>query len=97
MAQSLLSVMQSMRDKIAVLAAGVDQLRQTNRLLEEEIQELRRMVSNLEKERDEARLESEYLTVSHRLASDPDSLIDTRRLIASWIRNIDRCIEMLKE
>lgn len=68
-----------------------------NHKLEEEIADLRLEIAEARRERDRARLYAEYLTVSHRLADSPDTLIDTRRHIAKLIRNIDRCLEMLKE
>ncbi len=68
-----------------------------NRELEEENESLRRALAEAKSDRDRALLDAEYLTVSHRLADSPDTLIDTRRHIAKLIRNIDRCLEMLKE
>ena len=43
------------------------------------------------------RQDCEYLEVSHKLADNPDTLVATRRRLAGLIRNIDRCLEMLKE
>ena len=97
MASSLLSVLESMRVKIDSLTENVETLREKNRMLEEENEVLRRTIDETRIERDKAKLESDFLTVSHRLADDPDSIIDARRLISRLIRNIDRCIEMLKE
>lgn len=97
MAPSLLSVLESMRVKIGALKESVDELRARNRMLEEENEVLRRSIEDMTRERDKAKLESDFLAVSHRLAQDPDTIIDARRLIGRLIRNIDRCIEMLKE
>lgn len=97
MASSLLSVLDSMRNKIDALNESVEALRARNRMLEEENEVLRRTIEDTSRERDKAKLESDFLTVSHKLAQDPDSIIDARRLISRLIRNIDRCIEMLKE
>ncbi|MBD5189046.1 MAG: hypothetical protein HDS95_02040 [Bacteroidales bacterium] len=97
MAPSLLSVLESMREKIDALNESVNDLRTRNRMLEEENEVLRRTIEDTSRERDKARLESDFLAVSHRLAEDPDTIIDARRLISRLIRNIDRCIEMLKE
>lgn len=97
MAQSLLSVLETMREKIDALNAGIQELRERNRQLEEENQELRREMESALRDKQKAELETQYLSVSHRLAESPDTIIDARRLIAGWIRNIDRCIEMLKE
>lgn len=97
MAQSLLTVLETMREKIDALNASIEQLHLRNRALEEENKELRREIEAAVREKEKAQLETEYLAVSHRLAADPDTIVDARRLIAGWIRNIDRCIEMLKE
>lgn len=97
MAPSLLSVLESMREKIDALNESVNDLRTRNRMLEEENEVLRRTIEDTSRERDKAQLESDFLAVSHRLAEDPDTIIDARRLISRLIRNIDRCIEMLKE
>lgn len=86
-----------MRVKIGALKESVDELRARNRMLEEENEVLRRTIEDTARERDKAKLESDFLAVSHRLAQDPDTIIDARRLIGRLIRNIDRCIEMLKE
>ncbi|MDE6297785.1 MAG: hypothetical protein K2L89_08055, partial [Muribaculaceae bacterium] len=91
MASSLLSVLESMRDKIDALSESVTLLREQNRLLEEENESLRRTIEDTTLQRDKAQLESEFLAVSHRLAQDPDSIIEARRLIGRLIRNIDRC------
>ena len=97
MARSLLTVLDSLREKIDALNRGVETLRTHNRELEEENEVLRRTIEDTVRERDKARLDSDFLAVSHRLAQDPDQIIDARRLISRLIRNIDRCIEMLKE
>lgn len=48
-------------------------------------------------ELDRAKSDVQFLRVSHRLASSPDSLVEARRLIAGLIRNIDKAIAELKE
>ncbi|MDE6836456.1 MAG: hypothetical protein K2J03_05835, partial [Muribaculaceae bacterium] len=68
-----------------------------NRLREEVNDVLRRSIRDSEQERDRAKLDAEFLAISHRLAQNPDTIITARRLISKMIRNIDRCIEMLKE
>lgn len=97
MASTLLTVLKQLRDKIDALNESVENLRSHTRILEEENEVLRRTIEETVLERDKARTEAEFLAVSHRLAQDPDTIIDARRLISRLIRNIDRCIEMLKE
>ncbi|MBD5236567.1 MAG: hypothetical protein HDS62_03385 [Bacteroidales bacterium] len=97
MASSLIQVLQSLREKIDTLNEEVAALRSRNRLLEEDNEVLRRSIRDSEQERDRAKLDAEFLAISHRLAQNPDTIITARRLISKMIRNIDRCIEMLKE
>lgn len=97
MASSLLAALQQMQTRIAEISAEMDSLREQNRLLTEENQSLRRDLADTALERDKAKLDAQFLAVSHKLADNPDTLVDARRLIAGLIRNIDRCIEMLKE
>ena len=95
MAESLITTLERLDARIKDVTMRNARLVEQNHKLEEEIADLRREIA--EARRDRARLDAEYLTVSHRLADSPDTLIDTRRHIAKLIRNIDRCLEMLKE
>lgn len=97
MAESLVSILEKLEARQNELLADLESLKIRNKELEEENAELRRRESDALKIRDKALLDIEYLQVSHKLADDPDALIDTRRRIAGLIRNIDRCISMLKE
>ena len=97
MASTLLTVLETLQVKIDALNESVSSLRVRNRMLEEENESLRRTIEETRLERDRAKTDSEFLAVSHRLAQNPDTIIDARRLIGQLIRNIDRCIEMLKE
>lgn len=97
MADSLLTVLDTLYAKIESFKAEVARIEERCERLEEENRELQRRVEEAESARERAMLDVEFLAVSHRLADNPDKLVDTRRLIAGLIRNIDRCIEMLKE
>lgn len=97
MATSLHSILESMQEKISALTLSISDLRDANRHLEEENEELRRRLALADTELQKARTDSEFLAISHRLADNPDTIVDARRLIAGLIRNIDRCIDMMKE
>ncbi len=97
MAGSLISTLERLDARIKEVTMQRARLMDRNRELEEENESLRRALAEAKSDRDRALLDAEYLTVSHRLADSPDTLIDTRRHIAKLIRNIDRCLEMLKE
>lgn len=97
MAESLITTLDRLNARIKDVTARNAALEARNHALEDQNADLRRKVEEALRERDRALLDAEYLTVSHRLAASPDTLVDTRRHIAKLIRNIDRCLEMLKE
>lgn len=73
-----------------LMKARISELEEKNMQLETELKETKDLL-------DKALSDIEFLTVSHRLADSPDSIVSTRRHIARLIRNIDSCISMLKE
>lgn len=97
MAASLQSILDSLKAKIAEITLLNQTLQAQNRQLKEENAELRRQSLESDSQRDRALLDCEYLMMSHKLADSPDNLADTRRHLAKLIRNIDRCLDMLKE
>lgn len=97
MAESLIEILQQLKAKQELLTFEVERLRARNQELENLNLALQQNETEALKKRDEALLEVEYLKVSYKLAESPDNLVATRRLIAGLIRNIDRCIAMLKE
>lgn len=97
MAESLLQILQQLKAKQLELQAEIEALRERVRELQDENEELQTKTANALRAREEALMETEYLKVSYRLAESPDSLVETRRIIAGLIKNIDRCITMLKE
>lgn len=97
MAANLLTDLDIMEVRLRQIAATLNALRERNRELEQRNAELLRDAQEARRERDKALQDAEYLAVSHKLADSPDVLLDTRRHIARLIRNIDRCLVMLKE
>ncbi|MDE7179686.1 MAG: hypothetical protein K2N88_00580 [Muribaculaceae bacterium] len=97
MADTLTEALGRLKVRISSLTAENASLREANRKLSEENAQLRELATEAGTARRRAELDAEFLAVSHKLADDPDTLIATRRHIAQLIRNIDRCLEMLKE
>lgn len=97
MADSLLDKLLKLQQAIAALQEENRKLAERNSGLEAENAEMRIRTEEAEEKRRQAELDVEFLRMSHRLADNPDSIIETRRHIAGLIRNIDRCLEMLKE
>lgn len=97
MAKPLLSILADINRKISILndeklalIAKIQELEETNKNLQLELKETENKLAK-------ALTDAEFLTVSHRLAENPDTIIATRRRIARLIRTIDSCISMIKE
>lgn len=97
MATPLPDILDTLRLQIEARRKEYARLKERNRLLEEENADLRRLAAEAQKEREKAMLDAEFLAVSHKLADSPDTLVSARHHLARLIRNIDRCLEMLKE
>lgn len=97
MAETLISILEKLDHRIKFLKERNRELRELNERLKDENADLRRAAEEAGEARAKAELDAEYLAVSHKLAEDPDTLVTARRQISQMIRNIDRCLEMLKD
>lgn len=97
MAMPLLSVLNSLQERLDGLVATHNELLNKIRELEEENLQLKAEIKEKDLALGKAETDIEYLTMSHRLAENPDTIIAARRKIAGLIRTIDNCISMLKE
>lgn len=97
MASGLSETLQALEERMTLLAQKCEELNAELARKEVEITSLRhdnaQLISKLNKEESEGK----FLRMSYRLATNPDDIIAARRLISSLIRNIDKCIEDLKE
>lgn len=94
---TLPEVIDGLTQKTVLIARYIEDLEKQNKELRHRIELLEERLSEEEEKTSQARLDADYLTVSHRLADSPDTLIATRRRISALIRTIDRCISMLKD
>lgn len=97
MDQPLIPLLHTLDTKISQLADLNQSLHARIESLEEENQNLRLELEETKSRLKQAETDAQFLTMSHRLAQSPDTIISTRRHIARLIRNIDKCISMLKE
>lgn len=97
MAASLYDTLLELRGKIDVLGQTVRRLSAENGRLEEENRSLQAEIRELRENLQRKSLDSEFLEVSHLLADTPESLVLARRRIATMIRTIDKCLEMLRD
>ena len=97
MAKSLIPLLQNLDDEINRLTSVQQNLHTRIRNLEEENRNLRLELENTRALLRQSETDAQFLTMSHRLAESPDTIISTRRRIARLIRTVDKCISMLKE
>lgn len=82
---------------ITVLAQQKDAAQAEAERNSREASRLRMDLDECRRELKEARMEIDFLTVSHRLADDPENLISARRRLQRLIAKIDRCVTLLRE
>lgn len=98
MAQNqLLQTLTDLNDKIS-------ELLEAQKSLQEKVKNLEKQKNVLEAQHQEdieklrqAEKDIEFLSMSYKLADNPDTLISTRKTIIGLIRTINNCIRMLKE
>ena len=91
-------------DSLSILSKKIEDLLKHQTMLHKRIEELEKRNNELEEQRqkdlkiiEKANQDIEFLTVSHKLAESPDTIISTRRKILGLIRTIDNCIRIIKE
>lgn len=76
-----------LEERIITLSSKCEELQKAN-------DDLSYSLSLKEKALDKAKTDIEYLTLSHRLADSPDTLIEARRQITSLIRRVEKAIRL---
>lgn len=97
MERSLTTIIDSLSAKVMRLVSQRDSLKEENSDLKEEIARLKGMVDEDMNQIASLEKEVEFLKLSHRLADSPETLIESRRIVAALIRKIDRCITLLND
>ncbi|MDE5842949.1 MAG: hypothetical protein K2H35_04360 [Muribaculaceae bacterium] len=64
--------------------------------LEKQVADMAATIHDREQQLTQARLEIEFLTLSHRLADSPEALANARATIARIIRKVDSAIALIK-
>ena len=92
-----LEELRELSEKIGVLTAQRDEARA---LLKEAQEEVKDLQSELDSAREELRkmtLDVEYLTVSRRLADNPQSLADARATVKGLLDRVNKAIALLED
>lgn len=97
MDRPLPEILRSIDDLVSDLTRRLTEERGENERLRAALAEREEQLAEVRGERDRALLDVEYLTLSHRLADSPDTVVSARRHISRMIRTVDRCISLLKD
>ncbi len=97
MARPLQQVIKDLRAKIEKLASQRDAAIAAQQSMAQETEGLKQELEECREKLREARMEVDFLTVSHRLADSPANIISARRRLQRLIAKIDRCVSLLKE
>ncbi len=97
MTRSLLEILESSARHTDALTTRLKALMEENEQLRSQVADLDDRLAQASAERDRALRDVEYLTLSHRLADNPEALVSARREVARMIRVVDRCITLLKD
>lgn len=97
MAREMLRILADLRERMKELASQRDMAMHEAARLKILTDSLEDQLSETRRELDAARLEIDFLTVSHRLAEDSAHLVAARRRVQRLIAKIDRCVGLLKE
>lgn len=63
---------------------------------EAEIVDLKSRIKELDSQLQKSELDKAYLSLSHKLADNPDTLEQSRRMIREMIKKVDRALSLLK-
>lgn len=86
----------AVQQKIERLADSRDKALSRCDNLEKEIVALKADLKSCREELQQARLDAQYLALSHKLADSPQALADARHIIGSLIRKVDAAIALIK-
>ncbi|MDE6271890.1 MAG: hypothetical protein K2M31_02655 [Muribaculaceae bacterium] len=84
------------QQKIARLAEKRDEAQAKCYALEARIEALEADLAERDSQLQQANLEIEFLTLSHRLADSPQALANARKTISRIIRKVDAAIALIK-
>lgn len=96
MPDSPLAIMAGIQQKIALLTQQRDNVSAKCKSLADRIEALESALKERDRRLQQANLEIEFLTLSHRLAETPQALADARKEISRLIRKVDAAIALIK-
>ena len=93
----LISTLNSLSRKVDSLLARQNSLQEKIKALEAENRALKEQHEKDLESLSKASKDIEFLSLSHRLADNPEALVKARKKISSLIKAIDSCIRMVNQ
>ena len=87
----------SLQQKISILAAQRDDALQRLEDALKSNDKLREQLENSQRLLQQRNMDAEFLSVSHKLADNPQALADARTIIRKMILRVEKAIRLLKE
>lgn len=94
---SLLASLRELQKSVVKLSERHARMESRIEELEEENRTLKIDLENERKLKEKATSDAEFLSVSYRLADNPESIVAARQTIKRLIRTIDACINLINE
>ena len=90
------ALLAGIQNKIALLSQSRDDAEARCLELEKQVADMAATIHDREQQLTQARLEIEFLTLSHRLADSPEALANARATISRIIRKVESYIALIK-
>ena len=94
---SLSESLVSLEPKIRILANQRDQARERLKEVIKENDRLRLELEDTRRQLQESRVETEYLSLSHKLADNPQAIADARGTVRRMLARVEKAIALLEE
>lgn len=94
---SIANVLQSLSLNVEKLAAQRDEALALLKQAREEISDLNQQLSVTKEDLHKRDLDVEFLTVSHKLADNPQALAEARNTVKGMLAKVEKAISLLKE
>ena len=97
MGNDLSVLLASLQQKISILAAQRDDALQRLEDAQKSNDKLREQLENSQRLLQQRNMDAEFLSVSHKLADNPQALADARTTIRKMILRVEKAIRLLEE
>ena len=97
MASELQETLDRIVNKSNILIEKYHALEEENNSLSEQVESLRTELEKLKKAGEQLQMDNKYLKIARNVASNPDEVKEVKSIIASMVRDIDKCISQLNE